>query len=59
MQSDYVKSSYEGFVAEATKLGELYAGPRAGGRTSPSKASSARLPQRSERRRKRRNEKAG
>jgi hypothetical protein len=25
VQSDYVKSSYEGFVAEATKLGELYA----------------------------------
>jgi hypothetical protein len=25
IQSDYVKSSYEGFVAEATKLGELYA----------------------------------
>ena len=24
VQSDYVKSSYEGFVAEATKLGELY-----------------------------------
>ena len=25
VQSDYVKSSYESFVAEATKLGELYA----------------------------------
>ena len=25
VQSDYIKSSYEGFVAEATKLGELYA----------------------------------
>jgi hypothetical protein len=25
VQSDYVKNSYEGFVAEATKLGELYA----------------------------------
>jgi phasin family protein len=25
LQSDYVKSAYEGFVAEATKLGELYA----------------------------------
>jgi hypothetical protein len=25
VQSDYVKSAYEGFVAEATKLGELYA----------------------------------
>ena len=24
LQSDYVKSAYEGFVAEATKLGELY-----------------------------------
>jgi hypothetical protein len=24
VQSDYVKSCYEGFVAEATKLGELY-----------------------------------
>jgi hypothetical protein len=24
VQTDYVKSSYEGFVAEATKLGELY-----------------------------------
>jgi hypothetical protein len=24
VQSDYVKSSYEGFVAEATKLGEFY-----------------------------------
>lgn len=24
IQSDYVKSAYEGFVAEATKLGELY-----------------------------------
>ena len=23
--SDYIKSSYEGFVAEATKIGELYA----------------------------------
>jgi hypothetical protein len=25
VQSDYIKSSYEGFVAEATKIGELYA----------------------------------
>jgi hypothetical protein len=25
VQSDYIKSSYEGFVAETTKLGELYA----------------------------------
>src|SRR5215467_10283505 len=25
VQSDYVRSSYEGFVAEATKLSELYA----------------------------------
>ena len=25
VQSDFVKSSYEGFVAEATKLSELYA----------------------------------
>ena len=25
VQSDYLKSSYEGFVAQATKLGELYA----------------------------------
>jgi hypothetical protein len=24
VQSDYVKSAYEGFVAEATKIGELY-----------------------------------
>src|SRR5437588_10723355 len=24
VQSEYVKSAYEGFVAEATKLGELY-----------------------------------
>ncbi len=24
MQNDYLKSSYEGFVTEATKLGELY-----------------------------------
>ena len=24
VQSEYVKTSYEGFVAEATKLGELY-----------------------------------
>jgi len=24
IQSDYVKTTYEGFVAEATKLGELY-----------------------------------
>src|ERR1700746_2612878 len=24
VQSDYIKSSYESFVAEATKLGELY-----------------------------------
>jgi hypothetical protein len=24
VQSDYVKNSYEGFVAQATKLGELY-----------------------------------
>ena len=26
VQSDYLKSSYEDFVAEATKLSELYAG---------------------------------
>jgi hypothetical protein len=25
VQSDYLKTSYEGFVAQATKLGELYA----------------------------------
>jgi hypothetical protein len=25
VQSDYVRGAYEGFVAEATKLGELYA----------------------------------
>lgn len=25
IQSDYVKSSYEGFVAQATKVGEMYA----------------------------------
>jgi hypothetical protein len=25
VQSDFLKTSYEGFVAEATKLGELYA----------------------------------
>jgi phasin family protein len=25
VQSEYLKSSYEGFVAESTKLGELYA----------------------------------
>src|SRR5262245_1699339 len=25
VQSDYIKSTYEGFVAEATKIGELYA----------------------------------
>ena len=25
LQTDYAKSAYEGFVAEATKLGELYA----------------------------------
>ncbi|WP_436641239.1 phasin family protein [Microbaculum sp. FT89] len=25
IQTDYVKSSYEGFVAQATKVGELYA----------------------------------
>ena len=24
MQTEYAKSAYEGFVAEATKLGELY-----------------------------------
>ena len=24
VQSDYVKSAYEGFVAEATKIGEIY-----------------------------------
>jgi hypothetical protein len=24
LQSDYVKTAYEGFVAEATKMGELY-----------------------------------
>ena len=26
IQNDYAKSAYEGFVAEATKLGELYTG---------------------------------
>jgi hypothetical protein len=26
VQSDYFKTAYEGFVAEATKIGELYAG---------------------------------
>jgi phasin family protein len=26
VQSDYVKSAYEGFVSESTKLGEIYAG---------------------------------
>ena len=26
IQSDYMKSSYEGFVSEATKLGEMYTG---------------------------------
>jgi hypothetical protein len=26
VQTDYVKTAYEGFIAEATKLGELYAG---------------------------------
>jgi hypothetical protein len=26
VQSDYVKTAYEGFVSESTKLGELYAG---------------------------------
>jgi len=26
VQSDYVKSAYEGFVSQSTKLGELYAG---------------------------------
>jgi phasin family protein len=26
VQSDYVKSTYEGFVSQSTKLGELYAG---------------------------------
>ena len=25
IQTDYVKSAYEGFVAQATKVGELYA----------------------------------
>jgi phasin family protein len=25
VQSDYVKTAYEGFVSESTKLGELYA----------------------------------
>ena len=25
IQTDYAKQTYEGFVAEATKLGELYA----------------------------------
>ncbi len=25
VQTEYAKSAYEGFVAEATKLGELYA----------------------------------
>ena len=26
IQSDYVKSAYESFIAEATKIGELYTG---------------------------------
>jgi hypothetical protein len=26
IQADYAKSAYEGFVAEATKMGELYTG---------------------------------
>jgi hypothetical protein len=26
IQSDFVKSAYEGFIAEATKIGELYTG---------------------------------
>ena len=26
LQSEYAKTSYEGFVAKATKIGELYAG---------------------------------
>ena len=30
VQSDYLKTAYEDFVAEATKLGELYAGSRQG-----------------------------
>ena len=25
MQTDYAKTAYEGFVAKATKIGELYA----------------------------------
>ena len=40
VQSEYVKSAYEGFVAEATKLGELYA-DLARRATSRSRASSA------------------
>ena len=47
MQSDYVKSSYESFVAEATKLGELYA-DLAAKLTSRSRANSVRLPRRSD-----------
>ena len=46
VQSDYVKSSYEGFVAQATKLGELYA-DLAKEATSRSKANSERSRQRS------------
>jgi hypothetical protein len=42
VQSDFVRNSYEGFVAQATKLGELYAiSPRR--LTSPSRTSSGKL----------------
>ena len=41
VQTDYAKSSYESFVAEATKLGELYADLWP---TSRSRASSGRSP---------------
>ena len=30
IQTDYLKSAYEGFVAQSTKIGELYAEPRQG-----------------------------
>ena len=30
IQTDYAKSAYEGFVAQATKIGELYADLRQG-----------------------------
>ena len=39
IQSDYVKAAYEGFVAQATKIGELYTDLRQGEPTSRSKAS--------------------